>query len=80
MPELVGRTFGELAFYLPNATVYGLVQYTTRRCVLNPPPDTVVRDFDEVILIRATELREDQVQPLPEPVHVDAGATPQLLQ
>lgn len=74
LPQLVGKTFGELQFYLPWATVYGLVQYATRRCVLNPPPDTRVETLDELIVIRATDLREHEVLPLPEPVHVDPGA------
>ncbi|BDA43260.1 probable ion channel POLLUX at N-terminal half [Coccomyxa sp. Obi] len=73
LPELVGKTFGELQFYLPWATVYGLVQYATRRCVLNPPADTRVENLDELILIRATDLREHEIVPLPEPVRVDPG-------
>lgn len=70
----MGKTFGELQFYLPWATVYGLVQYATRRCVLNPPPDTRVENLDELIVIRATDLREHEVVPLAEPVRVDPGA------
>ncbi|CAL8468748.1 g8288 [Coccomyxa elongata] len=73
LPQLVGKTFGELQFYLPWATVYGLVQYATRRCVLNPPPDTRVENLDELIVIRATDLREHDVVPLAEPVRVDPG-------
>ena len=74
LPQLVGKTFGELQFHLPWATVYGLVQYATRRCVLNPPPDTRVENLDELIVIRATDLREHEIVPLAEPVHVDPGA------
>lgn len=43
VPQLVGRTFGELAFYLPMATVYGIMQFSSRRCCLLPPPDTVIQ-------------------------------------
>ncbi len=78
LPQLVGKTFGELQFYLPRATVYGLVQHATRRCVLNPPPGTSVADLDEIILIRSTDLREDQVLPLPQPVAVDPGVPPTM--
>ena len=43
VPQLVGRTFGELAFHLPMATVYGVMQFATRRCCLNPPLDTLIQ-------------------------------------
>ena len=76
VPQLVGRTFGELAFYLPMATVYGIMQFASRRCFLNPPLDTVIQERDELILIRAVDLREEQVQPLLEPVQVANGAAP----
>ena len=79
VPQLVGRTFGELAFYLPMATVYGIMQFSRRRCYLLPPPDTVIQERDELVMIRAVDLREDQVQPLPEPVQVANGACPRLL-
>ena len=43
VPQLSGRTFSELAFYLPMATVYGIVQFASRRCLLLPPLDTVLQ-------------------------------------
>jgi hypothetical protein len=43
VPQLVGRTFGTLAFHLPMATVYGIVQFASRRCLLLPPLDTVLQ-------------------------------------
>ena len=43
VPQLVGKRFGEIAFHLPMATVYGIVQFATRRCLLLPPLDTVLQ-------------------------------------
>ena len=41
-PALKGRTFGELPGFFPNATVYGLMQHATHKCLLLPPHDTVL--------------------------------------
>lgn len=76
MPELAGRTFGELIFHLPQATAYGLVQSRSRRCLLNPPAETVIDKRDEIVMIRSTDLSKADLQPLAEPVYVDMGAPP----
>ena len=75
MPELAGRTFGELIFHLPQATAYGLVQFRSRRCLLNPPAETVLDKLDEVVMIRSTDLSKAEMQPLAEPAYVDMGAS-----
>ena len=41
-PALKGRTFGELPGFFPNATVYGLMQHATHKCLLLPPHDTIL--------------------------------------
>ena len=76
MPELAGKTFGELICHLPQATAYGLVQSRSRRCLLNPPAETVIDRRDEIVVIRSTDLSKADIQPLAEPVHVDMGASP----
>ena len=73
MPELAGKTFGELVFHLPQATAYGLVQSRSRRCLLNPPAETVIDKRDEIVMIRSTDLSKADMQPLAEPTHVDMG-------
>jgi len=73
MPALAGKTFGELVFHLPQATAYGLVQTRSRRCLLNPPAETVIDKLDEIVMIRATDLSEAELQPLSEPADVDIG-------
>ena len=73
IPALAGKTFGELVFYLPQATAYGLVQSRSRRCLLNPPADTVIDQLDEIVMIRATDLSTAEMQPLDEPAEVDLG-------
>ena len=76
MPELAGKTFGELICHLPQATAYGLVQSRSRRCLLNPPAETVIDKRDEIVMIRSTDLSKADIQPLAEPVRVDMGASP----
>ncbi len=76
MPALAGKTFGELVFHLPQATAYGLVQTRSRRCLLNPPAETVIDKLDEIVMIRATDLSEADLQPLSEPADVDIGEPP----
>lgn len=75
MPVLAGKTFGELVFHLPQATAYGLVQFKSRRCLLNPPAETVIDKLDEIVMIRSTDLSKAEMQPLAEPAHVDMGAS-----
>ena len=74
MPELAGKTFGELVFHLPQATAYGLVQSRSRRCLLNPPAETLIDKRDEIVMIRSTDLSKADMQPLAEPTYVDMGA------
>ena len=74
MPELAGKTFGELVFHLPQATAYGLVQSRSRRCLLNPPAETLIDKRDEIVMIRSTDLSKADMQPLAEPTFVDMGA------
>ena len=76
MPSMAGKTFGKLAFHLPQATAYGLVQSRSRRCLLNPPAETLIDPRDEIVMIRATDLSEADMLPLPEPVPMDLGARP----
>ncbi|KAK9845991.1 hypothetical protein WJX81_007900 [Elliptochloris bilobata] len=68
-----GRRYSELQAYLPNATVYGLVQPAQRRCTVLPPADTVLTDDDEVVLTRAVTLPASEAQPLAVPVPIDLG-------
>ena len=75
MPALAGKSYGELMFHLPQATAYGLVQSRSRRCLLNPPAETIIDKLDEIVMIRATDLSEAEMQPLAEPVNVDMGAS-----
>ena len=77
MPSMAGKTFGELVFHLPQATAYGLVQSRSRRCLLNPPAETPIDALDEIVMIRATDLSEADMLPLPEPVPMDLGARPE---
>lgn len=79
MPELAGKTFGELVLHLPQATAYGLVQSRSRRCLLNPPADTLIDRLDEIVMIRATDLSEAEMQPLAEPADMDIGMPALLL-
>lgn len=72
----MGKTFGELTFQLPNATAYGIIQYSTRRCCLNPSLDSVYNELDELILVRSTDTREEDLEVLPEPAEVDMGESP----
>ena len=39
-------------------------------------PPCLLQEKDELIMIRATDLREEEMQPLPEPVAVEPGAAP----
>lgn len=73
MFEHTGRTFGELAFYFPDAIVFGLSNHLTRICVINPPSSTFVEAGDEILLIRPTSVSEKKYKPLKTPKKVDVG-------
>ena len=73
MPQLSGKTFGELAGYFPDAVVFGILQQAPQQCCINPPRSMVLQPEDEVIFVRPTSLTGDRFQPLHQPVHLDTG-------
>ena len=73
-PELAGTPCGDLQFYFPDATIYGLICKNPRRCILNPPHHQRLRPEDEIIAIRPTALASSDFQPLATPVSVGIGA------
>ena len=75
-PELAGTPFGQLQFYFPDATIYGVIRKQPRRCILNPSHSLPLAADDEIITIRPTALSRADFQPLREPVAVSLGTLP----
>ena len=73
MPQLAGKTFGELAGYFPDAVVFGILQQASQHCCINPPRSMVLQLDDEIIFIRPTNLTGPSFTPLHHPVHLDTG-------
>ena len=73
MPQLAGKSFGELAGFFPDAVVFGILQHSPQQCCINPPHSMVLQPRDEVIFIRPTHLTGPLFQPLTHPVEMDAG-------
>ena len=71
--HLQGRKFGELAYYFPNGSVFGLVNSARNRCLINPISETEVEEGDQLIMMRPTSIASKGYRPLTNPVKVDIG-------
>ncbi|KIZ07098.1 hypothetical protein MNEG_0853 [Monoraphidium neglectum] len=64
-PSLVGCRFGELAYRFPDGSVYGVAQIDRGVVELNPPIDYVIREADQLVICRPTNVAVDEYKPLP---------------
>ena len=73
-PELLGLPFGQLHFLFPDAVVVGLHNSRTGYCQLNPPPERLVQQGDDVVTLRPGRMGLTPYRPLRQAVRVDMGS------
>lgn len=72
-PELEGLPFKDLHSRFPYATVMGIMNDSSGKCILNPNPDQVIEPGDEVMMLRPGPFEPETYPPILHPPAVSLG-------
>jgi len=73
LPQFVGRTFGSIAFQLPDAIPYGIVNPFSGMCKINPAPGVFVNEGDQIVMLRPTSYAKNKYKPAAAAVQLPAN-------